>query len=171
MKLYVANCTKQVQDFIYRLPETAASRQQKIDIGGQIRVSGDLTTQDIDAIIEQHSRYGMVNVDTIDRTKEFVGVCYSVDKPVDLKYVRRALEINQFVLEERGREIRTEAAVATANSVEEQNPGLHALEMSVQEVETKSNPNPTISEGTRVSRFEDPGPTRPSARRGNRKAA
>lgn len=170
MKLYVANCTNQVQDFIYRLPETASSRQQQIAIGGQVRISGDLGQKDIDAIVEQHSKYGLVDVGSIDRERQFMGMCYSVDKPVDLKYVERAFEFNLRRLEDMGRKFRQEAAVAVSNAVEEQGSGLTALEMSVIEEETKKNPNPTISEGTRVTRHEPPGATPSPSRRGRRAA-
>lgn len=171
MKLYVANCTNQVQDFIYRLPETASSRQQRIEIGGQIQISGTLSKMDIDAVIEQHTKYGMVSVDEIDRTRQFIGICYSVDKPVDLKYVARAFDINKYVLDERGKTIRQEAAIAVSNSVEEQGAGLTALDMSVVEEQTPKNPDPKIAEGVRVSRLETPGKTPTSARGRGRRAA
>ena len=93
-KMYVANCTSQVQDFQYRLPESGKVFKQTIPIGQQIQVSGDLNVLHIQAIIEQHAKYSMVAVHEIDRTKPFIGLCYNLDKPVDMEKVRRALVHN-----------------------------------------------------------------------------
>lgn len=168
MRMYVANTTNKVHDFIYRLPETPTPRMQRIEMGSQIAISSDLSTKEIDSIIEQHRPYGMVCVDEVDRTKPFIGLCYSLGKPVSLDKVRRALEHNQKVLTERGAEIRKESAVAVNNAIEQQAPGIKALELSVVEEETKKNPNPTIAEGVRVSRNE---PSTPPGRKGSRRAS
>ena len=162
MKLYIANCTQQVQSFMYRVPETPAPRMQPIGIGQQIQISGDLSQFDIDAIVEQHSRYGLVAVDAIDRTRPFIGVCYSVDKHVPVDKIKRALEHNESVLIERGRVMRQEAAVALNNSLEEQTDGLKNLELTVQEEypDKHSGDGPVIAEGIRVQRPENTGPVK-----------
>jgi len=155
MKMYIANCTPQVQDFHYRLPENAKLLKQTIPLGQQIQIPGDLTQFDIDAIIEQHSRYGMVRVGEIDRTKAFIGVCYDIDRKVDMDRVRNAIEHNYEVLEERGKIIRQEAAVAVNNSIEEQTGGgLNALEARIEEVGKDATMDETIrgTTGRRPSR-------------------
>ena len=162
MKLYIANLTHQRQDFQYRLPEDGKIRKQTIEIGEQIQISGDLNTPEIDAIIEQHAIYGLINVTDIDRTKAFAGTCYSVGKPVNMERVRYAILHNQEVLEERGRDLRKEAAVAANNSIEEQTQGgLKALELSVEELPTKDKPDGDINEKIRVTRSEGPGSNTP----------
>lgn len=134
MKMYVANCTQQEQSFVYRVPEYPAPRQQLIRIGTQVQISGDLTQTEIDAIISQHRKYGLVEASDIDRTKPFVGLCYSIDKPVRETAIRGAIAHNRDVLAKRGEETRKEAAIAVANAIEESNPGvLGALELSVEE--------------------------------------
>jgi hypothetical protein len=132
MKMYVANLTKQVQSFCYRLPEGRSPRQQEIAIGGQTLLSGDLTKMEVDSIIEQHAKYGLVDVAEIDRTKPFAGLCYSIDKPISVEKIRRGLAHNDDVLVDRGRQTQKEAALAVARQVNETNPNaLTALEMDV----------------------------------------
>jgi hypothetical protein len=133
MNLYVANCTQQVQDFNYRMLESTALRVQKIEIGGQIRVAGNLTTPEIDYIVEQHARYGLVAVDEIDRSKPFIGLCYSIDKIIPVGKIERALEHNTGVLTERGRQLRADAAVASAKIMEDSGPKLNALNFTIEE--------------------------------------
>jgi hypothetical protein len=168
--MYIANCTQQVQDFIYRLPETPGPRSQRIDIGSQVQISGDLSTPDIDAIVRQHATYGLVSVDEVDRTKPFVGLCYSVDKPVPVAKIKSAIAHNYDVMVERGKELRKEAAVATESSLVERGAGPAALEMSVVE-ETKDGSDPTFNEGLRVTRNEAPSEPPRRGNRNNRRAA
>lgn len=175
MKMYIANCTAQVHDFIYRVVESPALRTQKIEIYGQIVVSGNLTDKDVDFIVEQHARYGLIPVSEIDRTRPFIGMCYQVDKPIEVAKIRRAIEHNRDVLQERGVELRKEAAIAVNNKLEEQltdgrgNPigtALTALEMSVvEENPGQLETHKPIAEGVRVSRTETPGPSRGRRRR------
>lgn len=119
MKLFIANCTKQVQTFIYRKLETASPIPQQIEIGGQVVISGDLSPKDVDYIINQHRKYGLVSVSEIDRTKPFIGLCYSIDKPVAVDKLKIALLHNDDVLVKRGEELRKEAAVATSATLEQ----------------------------------------------------
>lgn len=164
MDMFIANCTLQVQDFQYRLPEKDKLFKQSIPIGQQIRVSGDLTTKDIESIVEQHSPYGMVRADEIDRTKTFVGYCWS-EKRIDMARVQRAIEGNKLVLVERGKVIRQEAAIAVNNAVENEagNDQLKSLEMTVQE-DTKDKDR-EVHETVRVDRSEPSGAPRNSRRR------
>lgn len=133
-KMYIANCTHQIQDFQYRLPERDKLFKQSITIGGQIEIPGDLSTPEIDSIVEQHAMYGLIEVTAIDRSRDFNGLCYSVDRKINVESVRRALQHNNEVLVERGRRTREEAAVAVNNAVNEQTQGLQAMEMSVEEI-------------------------------------
>lgn len=173
MKLHIANLTQQNQDFVYRVPETTGLRKQMIGIGEQIVISGDLNRPQIDAIIEQHAKYGLVAVEEIDRSRPFVGLCYSIDKPVPAARMLGGIEHNTGVLTARGREIRKEMAVATNSMLENQDgPGaLQRLEMLVIEEEGKAPSDNPISEGIIVDRQSGPGETkgaRPRASGGKR---
>lgn len=165
MKMYIANCSKQAQDFIYRLPEQPGTRLQRIEIGQQIQVSGDLSQKDVDAVVAQHAKYGFPRADEIDRTKPFFGVCWQVDRPVSVEKLRRAITHNDEVLEERGRELRQEAAVAIHGGVEQSVDGtgaaLKSVEVSVQEEKPGTgDDHQLMSEGVRVDKNADPGKTK-----------
>ena len=162
-KLYVANCTQQNIDFVYRVSEPSNSvRRQPIPIGGQILISGLLSEGDVNHIVNQHAVYGMVRVDEIDHAKPFIGLCYDVDRPVPAKRIIYALEHNQDVLIGLGKKIREESAIALNNQVEAglQHSGLpgtvQKIEVSAVEEATPSNPSPTFGEGVRVLRSATP---------------
>ena len=177
MKVYIGNATKQVLRFSYR-PPGKGIRAQDIPIGGQVLLSGDLTTDEVDAALKQNEPYGLIDVKEIDRTKAFVGICYSLDKPISLSYLQRALDQNHRVLVERGKEIRTNAAIAVNQGLEEQLEenqlgGLGSLEMSVVEEDgprRSVDAGPLVSEGVRVTRNADPAPAPPRGGRGKRAA-
>lgn len=154
-KLFVANTTFQNVDFQYRLRESLKIYQQMIPIGGQIQISGDLSTPDIDYVVHQHAMYGMVRVDEIDRTKPFIGLCYDVDRRIDVEKMRRALAHNQEVLADRGKTIRQEAAMAVESAVEGQNVGLTGVEFTIEE-EAKDGKDKEVSETIRVDRHAPP---------------
>lgn len=167
MRLYIANATKQVHDFIYRLPESPNAHKQQIEIGGQIVLAQELNSLDIDAVIEQHALYGLVKADEIDRARAFTGMCYSVDKPVSLPNIQKLFLVNHNALLERGQEIRKAAAVAVESQLQNnlgENAGLGAVEMSVVEETSGStrsgiddqNASAPIAEGVRVTRSAEP---------------
>jgi hypothetical protein len=157
--MFVANGTQQNQLFFYRLPGVAQARRQEIPIGCQIKLSGQLSSHDIDAIIEQHSKYGLVRTDEVDRTKPFVGLVYSIDKPVPSPYITRVIEHNEKVLIERGRRIREENAVALNDALEQGvGPGYKGnLRIEVEEFgRSRDTMGPEFHEGVRVSRDAAP---------------
>lgn len=164
--MYVANCTMQIQDFIYRLPENLKARQQRIEIGQQIQISGDLSTQDIEAIIQQHSPYGLIAADEVDRSRgAFIGLCYSLDKPVNMARVQSALDNNSLVLTERGHMIRQEAGLATHKVISDGNPGvLQSMDFEVVEQPSKDGRDIQVNEKIKI----DPKASPPS---GNPKRA
>ena len=165
MDLYIANTTKQNVAFYYRVPESVALREQTIRVGSQERISGNLSTPDIDAIIAQHAPYGMVSADELDRVKGFVGLCYSVGKPIPAAKIERAMNENISVLIRRGKETREMGAIASSvaieNTLAEQSRPEILKEFDASIVE--ENPDargdaggPAISEGVRVNRLADP---------------
>ena len=185
MKLYVANLTAQKVVFAYLMPDEhgkltgGGHRTQDIPIGGQVVVAGDLTKEQIDAIIKHHRKYGMRSQDEIAaRRSTFVGVCYSIDRPVTTASIRNGLETNLTVLTEAGKQYRTEAAVAVSNAMEMQlqdqgrPEGLKELAMSLVEEEPSGGyrSEKPVGEGVIVTRDGD-APTRGQRRRGQQRAA
>ena len=167
MKLYIVNCTQQTQDFVYRLVEATGVRSQPIAIGGYVRVSGELTQPQIDDIIRQHSRYGMVAESEVDRTKPFIGLFYTIDRLPKLAKIYDAISHNVEVLQERGKKTREEAAVFTSSAIENNVPAgsLKELEMSVVQERRDGREvlDPDIAEGFRVTR-DHKGPPVPETR-------
>lgn len=155
-KMFVANCTAQIQEFMYRLPETAAPRMQPIPIGGQIQISGDLSPAAVEAIVDHHAMYGMIAVDEIDRTRPFFGICYALDRQIPVDKIRRGIAHNLGVLEDRGQEIREAAAVGAAELIDGARPGLKGLEMSVSELDAKNGKTGEFAEGIRVDKSAPP---------------
>jgi hypothetical protein len=116
-KLYIANCTKQVQEFHYWAPEVPRPMRQMIPIGEQILVYKDAPLEDLEKIVEQHRSYGLVEASEAAKQKGFVGLVYSFDKPIKGEGIIETIEHNDVVLDEQSQEYRTEAAVALNNSV------------------------------------------------------
>jgi len=161
-ELYVGNVTKQIQMFAYRVPERQGVITQTIPIGGQIRVSPngytvDLTTPEIDAILNQHKAYGILAVDELDsKSGPFSGLVYSIGKPLTSDKLfkgmkRREEEVNKF-----GQKIRQEAALAVNSQIEQQiGRPLRELDMSFEEEEPRGGYNDDLdhlAEGVRVTR-------------------
>jgi hypothetical protein len=170
--MYVSNTTKQNVSFLYRVPESSGVRNQEIPVGSQVALSGDLSREAIDYIIDQHAKYGMVEVSEIDRIKEFSGLCYSIDKPVPVGKIERLIHHNTGKLIELGKKIRQEAAMS-GNSVLENDldesgrpERLRNFEMSiVEENHDDRDETPAIAEGVRVSRGADAPAPQTSRRR------
>jgi hypothetical protein len=118
-RLYVANCTKYIQDFLYRLPDKKNQIFQKIiPIGGQVEVregSVDLLV----SIIKQHLHYGLVPVEEVDRTKNFFGLCYSIDKPINIDVIMNAVQHNEEEKERRSHEQRKRLAATLSNTIDD----------------------------------------------------
>ena len=111
--LYVANVSHQSHDFQYRILEGGV-RRQTIAPGQQILVfKRDLSLAEVEHIISQHGQYGMRAANEIVRTKSFIGLCYSVDKPVDIDKFMVADEQNADALITRNFEIQKTSAIAT----------------------------------------------------------
>ena len=119
MKMYVANATKQINQFWYKTLGRTTPIRQDIREGGQIQIAGDLLPEDIDYIVGQHSQYGLVKVDEIDRTKTFTGLCYSLNTPIKMEKIQKLMMHNQEVLVERAETTLRDTAIANGGLVED----------------------------------------------------
>lgn len=180
MKLFIGNGTKQNHDFVYWVPDAKSARTQRVPIGGQVAISGDLDQKAIDSIIKQHAPYGLCQSVEVDRVREFTGLCYSVDKPISADIIHKLMMHNTEVLVKRGSQIRREAAIAGNEQLETslaesgRSETLKLVESSVvEENHDDRSPDPAVAEGWRVSRDaqgDDP-PSGRAARRAGRRAA
>jgi hypothetical protein len=177
--MYIANCTNQLQVFSYRQLGAPAipngANIQEIEIGSQERLPDDtLTPEEIDYIVNQHARYGMIHVSEIDRTRPFVGLCWDT-KPISISKIKTVVDHNNKVLTLRGMKLRQQAAVATSDSIEKtivNTPpdqryarGLNAIDLSITEEEHKSglpyardSDDTSVNETITVSRQNPQGP-------------
>jgi hypothetical protein len=166
LELYIANVTKQIVQFAYRAPERFGLVIQTIPIGGQIKVSpkgsqSDLSTPEIDSILEQHRKYGLISVEELDTNRSsFHGMCYCIGKPISVDRIHKAMQRNEETLEELGKTIRKEAALAVNNQIENTVGGnLKQLEMSVVEEEPRggyTDDHKPLGEGVRIIRESNP---------------
>lgn len=172
MDLFIANGTHQTIDFQYRLPEVKNYRQQMIAEGGQIRISGNLSIKDVEAVIQCHVHYGMIDYRELSSHRdEYIMYIYSVDQPVPLIAIQELIVRNRLLLEEKGRQIREEAAVTAHKVIQDGTPDrLKSLEFQIEEQPSKSNfGNPEVSENIVVTRLPERGasqdPSKPVSRR------
>lgn len=157
-KLFIANTTKQHHEFTYRIPEDGRNVpiMQKIPVGECVQIYKDDTTAVLDAIIAQHARYGLIAVSEIDRTKDFIGLAYQFDKPIDVDKIIRALSHNDLVLQKLGEEQRKQAAVAISQTIDAatQDAGakLASLDVTIEEVDRRDSTDTAINETVSVVR-------------------
>jgi hypothetical protein len=164
-ELYIGNISKQIFQFAYRSPERPGVIVQTIPIGGQIRVSPngthvDLSTPEIESIINQHVTYGLVEIDEVDvKQSPHSGLCYSIGKAMTPEKLQRAMLKKEEALKEYGKKLRQEAALAVNSQIEEQiGAPLRNLEMSFQEEEPRSGYADNLdhlAEGVRITRQSD----------------
>ncbi len=116
--LYVANTSKQHNHFYYRLPEDPVARYEEIRIGTQARIGGDLSHEVIQRIIKQHEVYGLRPESELKNAKGYVGLCYSVDKPVKMESLLGTFESNDVAMNERAEDRREETSAAIASGIQ-----------------------------------------------------
>ena len=120
-KLYIANCTIHNQDFLFKMPEQKSinNYRAQIPIGGQVLIMNrDIQRDEAEFIVEQYRKYGIVAVDEIDRTKGFFGLCYQLDRPIDVERIMLAIAHNQEAMEIKGHENRKQGAAALSANID-----------------------------------------------------
>lgn len=150
--LYLANCTTQNLDFIFRPLGRANTVRYQISAGRQVQVARDVTTEDIAHIIAQHLPYGYVleaEIKRMDKTIAVEGV-FGLDRPVDPASLMLAQEHNDNVLSARGIQLRRAAAIGMRNFLVDSG-GLNpeATQVEITQV-TKPGDKPNLTEGIRV---------------------
>jgi hypothetical protein len=158
MHMFIANGTQQNIDFQYRLPNVKNYRAQLIPIGQQIKISGELSQEDINAIITGHSIYGMVASKEIANFRGFfIPYVYSINSPISSETMSELIVQNRIYHETLGKKLREEAAVAVSSTIENNTTdNLKSLEMSIEELPSKDR-DATFSEGIRVTREKEKG--------------
>lgn len=168
MDLFIANTTKQHHDFFCRIPEHSQLYRDTIKAGGQIKIS-KLDQQQIDAIIDQHARYGMQDARKVDR-KTFVGLMYSTGRPVDAGQIEEGLNDNDQAMTDKASDLRAASIAASQQALAEQAEAMggDAGKISVEIVEQK-NPNNPESDPSFAQRIEVDETTDRAIKTGKRK--
>lgn len=138
MKLYVANCSKQEFLFTYMLPENPRPFSHAIRAGGQIEIPGEHDA--IDAIIKQHSVYGMMEATKVK--KGFGNLAYRIDKPISVEAIENGFSQSDQEMIDRAQNARNITAAAAdqmiANKAQEM--GLKQKSgLEVEVIEEKKN--------------------------------
>lgn len=166
--LYVANMTRQHHQVNYRVPEYQQARFQDIPIGSQVRLGGeDMSTEQIEFIVKQLHAYGHKSVREISQPKTFVGLCYSIGKPVNLDEILEGVEKNDVALNKQAEERRSTVAEAIANQHQRlaQESGMDHQRTEVETIEDTRG-TPGVASGIEVT-AEGVEPRRDGRRKAN----
>jgi len=148
MKLYIANTTKQRHIFTFRTLETGRLRQIPIEHGSQMMVL-DGTSDELNAVIEHHQVYGLIDSTKIDQSKAFVGICYSIDKPVSSSVIEKAIRDNDDHLTRGAHNMRQASLAALDRTLSENGTGYAGeMEFSVEQAKSREDneDTPTVNE-------------------------
>ncbi|NKR09650.1 hypothetical protein, partial [Escherichia coli] len=133
MNLYIANTTKQRHIIIYRKHETGRLFQITIDHAEQTR-GLDGSTDEVDAVIQHHRVYCLVDSTNIDQNKDFVGLCYSINKPVSAAVIEKTIRDNDVHLTRNAHNLRQASIIAHDSTLRESGTGYDGdMEFSVEQ--------------------------------------
>lgn len=148
MKLFIANTTKQRHIFTFRVLETGRLRQIPIEHGSQMAVL-DGSTDEIEAVIKHHQVYGLIDASKIDQSRHFVGLCYSIDKPVSANIIEKTIRDNDDHLTRNAHNRRQASVAALDTSLRESGIGYEGeMEFSAEQAKGRdeTDDTPTVNE-------------------------
>jgi hypothetical protein len=90
---------------------------EKIGIGQQTRLPVELSEDDLARIIKQYEPYGMRAVNELKNIRAYVGLCYSINKPVLMDNMIHTFDHNAEVLNDKAADRREETAEIIAAGV------------------------------------------------------
>lgn len=155
-KLYIANCTKFVQDFLFRIPESNQVHRKVIEIGRQEQIYTDASREVLEYIVNQHRKYGLIPLEEIDHTQAYFGMCYAFDRTIDIDRVMTAMEHNETIVDRQAHEYRKQAAAGLSNVIDNNLQGaeskLSNLEVEVVEQPKTGDNTPRKTETIQVAK-------------------
>jgi len=149
--LYVANLSNHRHVFLCQLPENRKLWKQPIGPFSQQRIAGDMSPEDIAAILDHHKRYGLVHWTEARKSRGFVGLCYSIDAPIRIETFFETKETNDTALNLRSEQIHEESAVAMIDKLSH-DLGKPVQRLEVENIEDKKTGAPSVSQGIEVVR-------------------
>ncbi len=117
MQLNLGNATKQDHDFTYRLPNNPMKIVVRtIPKGSQIDIQGD--KDELENIIAQYERFGLVEVRECAKTPKFSGLVFSFNGKINMDKLGQAREAHGDFIDQNAQEIREATAAAVAGSID-----------------------------------------------------
>lgn len=119
--LFIANTTKQDQDFHFRLPGSTQIMRTIIPKGQQVRVYQPAEKATLEHILKQHHNTPepfCIHYTDSNNTDSFVGLVYSFDKPVPGRVLADRFEKNDEALEAIAQKDRIMAAAAASSTID-----------------------------------------------------
>jgi len=141
--LYIANTTPRQHHLNYRIPENVRLFERYIPAGGQVKLT--YGQPEVDHIINQLTPYGLIAAKEIGRNKDFSGLCYSIDKPIDVDAIQNGLsEVDQSEIT-RALEVRKNGAIAADEAMEKisRQGGAQVNGVEIEVTEQSNGPNDT----------------------------
>jgi hypothetical protein len=141
MSLFISNTSKNHQEVNFRIPGNNRHFTVKIAPGRQEEIYKDGTLDEHNMIIEQLRPYGLKSIDEIDRSKEFVGLCYQFGKAIPVDRLLPVFSHNDGVIMKGAQERRQEAAIAMddalSRTAQETGAKFNGLEIEIEEQQQK----------------------------------
>lgn len=154
--LFIGNTTKQHNDFVFKMPETGKTISRKIVAGTQEVILRDATDGQVNAVIDQHKKYGLISETEAKKAKNFIGLLYSTDKPIKLGSLQLAFHHNQEILEAQAEKNLEHIGQAAKNTLDQvsrdgEGSGLPRLELEVVE-EAKDGKTAKVAKGVEMTK-------------------
>ena len=156
--LYVGNNTKHRLVLHYRLHDFKPDQRSvpfMIPMGGQERVPHDLTSEDIDFVLEQWRHFKPIDMASMDRTKGAAEITYRIEKPITQASLEAGVEKNTAAAVDRSVKVFAENGVALATTIAkraaEEGNALERVRLSVQEDFIGDKPKNVVARGVEVT--------------------
>lgn len=146
MKLYIANCSKQDHTFTYMLPENPRPFLREIKAGCQVEFDGD--SDMLNAIVNQHSVYGLQNVKKIERG--FGGLCYQFDKVISIDAIKSGFTQNEQEMIERSQKQKEITAAAADHLLATKAQEFGITQSHAYEIEIMEEKNNAVDDGEKL---------------------
>lgn len=172
-RLFVANCTRINKRVHYRLDFSAdparrtAPKSQDIPAGRQVCLGGDLNIDQIQTIIGQLNRFGMVGTVDLGRLpRRQCPYLFNIDKEVSAAQIKAVVAHNNGVLTNEGADRRRRLAIAANNA----SIGGNEFNYSIEQQDNEEQTGGRLEEGYRIDTTAPRPPAAPR-KRGSRRAA
>lgn len=106
----------------------------------------DGSSEEVDAVIQHHQIYGLVDATKIDQSKQFVGLCYSINKAVPASVIEKALRDNDEHLTRNSHGRRQASVAAMDSTLRDSGTGYNGdMEFSVEQTKGREDNDDTPS--------------------------